>query len=472
MDAARRFWARWTGNSAAIGLIAVAGGGLVLAGWPEWGAGLAILAGLWALARARFRPDASVETRLRAALERTDVGVCLYDRDDRVVALTRAFWGPFVRLEDKNFVGRHYDDMMRAVYDAGYFPESLKGKVDFEQRIAELKRARRSGSGVPRLVEIEGRWYQLTDHLTDDGGMMTVRTDITDAKRAEIRLQEAIDAMDGGFALWDAEDRLVLVNRAFERMYGKLSKEESIGRTFSELQVQAYEAGYYPQFPNLAAFDFWLGKVVHQRRSEPGIPRQNRTSAGHWYQTIESRTADGGLATITTDITDTKQAEERLRDAIENIDSGFCLYGPDGKVVLHNAKFLEPYPELAIEGVIGRSMVENVRYLRAFGYYPEYKTEAEFEALLVRVAEFQRNPPSEPQIFEPKPGMWVQNFYHRTANGGMVTIRVDITALKRAEARLRDAIESLDSGFCLFGADGRVVMHNAKYLEPYPELKA
>src|SRR3546814_16727875 len=42
-----------------------------------------------------------------------------------------------------------------------------------------------------------------------------VRTDITALKRAEARLSGAIEGIDAGVVLWDAEDRLVLCNSRF-----------------------------------------------------------------------------------------------------------------------------------------------------------------------------------------------------------------------------------------------------------------
>ncbi len=51
-------------------------------------------------------------------------------------------------------------------------------------------------------------------------------------------------------------------------------------------------------------------------------------------------------------------------------------------------------------------------------------------------------------------------------------IAQDVTEAHKAEARLRDAIDSLRDGFVLFDRDDRVVLHNSRFLEFYPYLRA
>src|SRR3546814_6025946 len=51
----------------------------------------------------------------------------------------------------------------------------------------------------------------------------------------------------------------------------------------------------------------------------------------------------------------------------------------------------------------------------------------------------------------------------RTADGGVITVFADISDLKRAEQRLRDAIEALAEGFALYDRDGYLVMANTRF---------
>ena len=62
-------------------------------------------------------------------------------------------------------------------------------------------------------------------------------------------------------------------------------------------------------------------------------------------------------------------------------------------------------------------------------------------------------------------GRWLRFTVNPTQEGGAVDIVTDITALKEAEQRMRDAIESLAEGFALFGPDGRLITVNKRYFE-------
>src|SRR6185436_3245207 len=93
-----------------------------------------------------------------------------------------------------------------------------------EEYITErLARRRAAEPFVQRLTD--GRWVQVRQHRTRDGGLVVIRSDITGLKlrelelqRAESRLADAIEAMSDGFVLWDADDRLVMWNSAVDRL--------------------------------------------------------------------------------------------------------------------------------------------------------------------------------------------------------------------------------------------------------------
>src|SRR6185369_13220336 len=51
----------------------------------------------------------------------------------------------------------------------------------------------------------------------------------------------------------------------------------------------------------------------------------------------------------------------------------------------------------------------------------------------------------------------------------IIAIGVDVTALKQAQAQLRDAIDSINEGFCLFDPDKRLVQFNEQFRQMYPK---
>src|SRR3546814_14532778 len=89
------------------------------------------------------------------------------------------------------------------------------------------------------------------------------------------------------------------------------------------------------------------------------------------------------------------------------------------------------------------------------------KQDPNFDAqafLAVRRQEFREitgKPLDIHAVFEDKPDRWVRLTRKRTSIGGKISVFSDITDLKLAEQRLRDAIETLDEGFQIGRAAGR-----------------
>src|SRR5262249_39085863 len=86
-----------------------------------------------------------------------------------------------------------------------------------------------------------------------------------------------------------------------------------------------------------------------------------------------------------------------------------------------------------------------------------------------RVLQLHIDPPEAAQERQMTDGRWFSVVFRRTSDGGRLGIFSDVTALRAAETRLRDAIESINEGFALFDADLRYVQFNHRMLELYPK---
>jgi class 3 adenylate cyclase len=91
-----------------------------------------------------------------------------------------------------------------------------KGRTD-EWIDARLKKHRNPGE--PHLqLRSDGRWVQINERKTAEGGIVAVYTNITDIKRAEENLRQAKLAAD------QANEQVIEKNRALEALSNKLSK--------------------------------------------------------------------------------------------------------------------------------------------------------------------------------------------------------------------------------------------------------
>ena len=124
------------------------------------------------------------ESLLVAALSNVSDGVSLYDSSDRLV-LTNAHTRGHIRpIRDVMQPGTHFDDITRRFAEKFIGPQ---GSLENEAYLTERKRRRNNPDG-PFEVNLNDRWIMLRDYRTDDGGTLSLHTDITEMKRRELEL--------------------------------------------------------------------------------------------------------------------------------------------------------------------------------------------------------------------------------------------------------------------------------------------
>lgn len=126
---------------------------------------------------------------------------------------------------------------------------------------------------------------------------------------ADARLRDAIETISEAFVLWDDNNRLVLCNSKFQRLYNLPANAVTPGMTYAEVIHNAREPiirhstfhgaeGEIPTFPRDAAHSF-----------------EAQLGDGRWLQVNERRTKDGGYVSVGIDITPLKKHEEQLLES-------------------------------------------------------------------------------------------------------------------------------------------------------------
>ncbi|MBR0556330.1 PAS domain S-box protein [Ciceribacter sp. L1K23] len=118
---------------------------------------------------------------------------------------------------------------------------------------------------------------------------------------ADQRLADAIECTSEAFVLWDKNDKLVMCNAHFQKVYG-LPDDVLVPGTERALVLAAT-----------------VRPIVQRRVVDPDQSGNSRTTEvqladGRWLQINERRTRDGGLVSVGTDISQLKRNQERLRD--------------------------------------------------------------------------------------------------------------------------------------------------------------
>ncbi|HHN67830.1 MAG TPA: PAS domain S-box protein [Thermopetrobacter sp.] len=291
-----------------------------LAGWWRRARLLALAAGLTLLligalnlafnAKAAQAMEAAeslhtATTKLDAALNKGGCG--LWDWD---VARGRVFWSASMyELLGMEQTGEYlsYGDIA-----ARQHPDETPIAQLLEDM---LTGGRRSFDHRFRLRHAEGHWVWLrargalvTGQEEDAPHLVGIAIDISEQKKvsaqsreAELRLREAIEAISGPFALWDAKNRLVMCNSQFRQFHALDDDACKLGTPYEELMKSARRP------------------TVHSRTRIPGddggeeVVAEVQTAGGRWYQINERQIRDRGFVSVGTDITEVKRQQEQLQ---------------------------------------------------------------------------------------------------------------------------------------------------------------
>ncbi|MDO7835660.1 NahK/ErcS family hybrid sensor histidine kinase/response regulator [Sphingobium sp. HBC34] len=193
---------------------------------------------------------------------------------------------------------------------------------------------------------VRERTMELEDAL---GRLAKANADLAEAHAsadaAQVRLRDAIDSINEGFVLFDAEDRLVLFNDAYLGFWPDIAAQIREGLSFEE--VARLAAAHHQPLGSVVAPDRWVSDRLARHSVADGGHVQ-ALADGRWVQINELRTSEGGIVGIYTDITEVKAQDARnralelaernlvLQSTLDNLSEGVCLFDPQGRVAAWN----------------------------------------------------------------------------------------------------------------------------------------
>jgi signal transduction histidine kinase len=133
---------------------------------------------------------------------------------------------------------------------------------------------------------------------------------------AQSRLHDAIESLNGGFVLYDGDDRLVMCNQTYRGMYPQTADLNVAGTRFEDLIRADVARGQVPEA--IGREEQWLAERVRVHLSNESTSEQ-QLADGRWILVSERRTREGGVVGIRTDITARKQAELDLQKTHEEL---------------------------------------------------------------------------------------------------------------------------------------------------------
>ena len=144
------------------------------------------------------------------------------------------------------------------------------------------------------------------------------RTKLSAQRDTQRRMvQTAIETISDGFVLFDPRDRLVLCNSRYRELYPKLDDIAKTGTTFETILRAGVERGVIDTGGQSA--ETWIAERLRRHSRPEGFAEYHHGNV--WVRVSEQRTPDGSTVVVYTDISELKQRQQELEEAMQQAES-------------------------------------------------------------------------------------------------------------------------------------------------------
>ena len=226
------------------------------------------------------------------AIESISDGFVLFDKEQRIVLFNRHFKKFWDKSAYRIGVGTRLNEAKSFIEGTGLVVEKQRSG---RQRVLYRLRT--------------GRWLQVTERPTQEGGLVILYTDITELKHSETQrreqalaqktrlLQQTVDNLSQGVAMVNAQGLLELWNHRFLELCGLQPIEANC--LFAEVMDKSCTALLTPQSVTATG--------------EPLLQQEQRLEDGRMVEIRTHPLPSGGFVNTFTDITERYQHAEALR---------------------------------------------------------------------------------------------------------------------------------------------------------------
>ena len=347
---------------------------------------------------------------------------------------------------------------------------------DYERHRAAYEMA----ASIVTLLVLIAMGFTIRYQMTLNRSQEDLKKLNEEISKQNVWFDAALTHMSNGLSMFDADGRLMIWNERYVELY-RLPKEFlRQGISVREILERRKQVGNLELDPS--AYIEQLRKSLAETGNSTAT---SRFDDGRSIFVVNAAIAGGGWVGIHEDVTAQRSQEKlvaekaaelelinaRFNAALRNMSQGLCLFGPDQRVVIANARYAEIY-RLSEHQVKPGTTLRQILELRRqngtnFAIDPET-----YVSVNVKLAN---------EIQHLADGRVVSIKRQPMANGGWLTTHEDVTAEKHSEKLLAEkaaelevmntrfsaALSNMAQGLCMFDGQRRLIVWNQRFAEMY-----
>ncbi len=335
------------------------------------------------------------------------------------------------------------------------FAAGLQTALDRSERdLAATARAEGRQTESKRFAIVGGqrRALAFTHVPIESGQIVGSAVDVTDVSNAEARLQQHIDAnadtldkLATAVAIFGRDQKLTFYNRAFVRLWNLPENWLDTHPTDGEILDRLRELR---KLPEQSDYQAWKRKRLglYEQPSDGLQEEQWHIPGGKTLRVVPQPHPFGGLTFLYEDVTEKLALESSFNTltkvqsaTLDNLQEAVAVFGPDGRMKLHNAAFARMW-ELDAADLSGEPHISRIADIAAarFGEEPVWqKLVAEISSSVEQRrdwGEMERNDKTIVAVsMAPLP------------DGARLVTFADVTDRSRIENALRERAQALEA---------------------------
>lgn len=417
----------------------------------------------------------ATQTRLLSAINAYPDPFVIYDKDMQLVVCNTAYKASMSNTPEFIQPGMHVREVMEHAFDCGLLDVPPQGREAYFDRLKDPEQIPRSAENIELPGDVH---HRILRSVAENGDWVVIRLDITEiirqrrqASELHYRTVAALNAYPDPFAIYDAEERLVMWNDAFAQSVTDHPAELQVGLTSAEVRALGLENGRLTRESSAAMTRLKRDLSVSEAVS-PHTDIELRDGAHQ--RVLRSQAPNGDFVVIhmdTTELVKQRRAAEALKErmlaAISAYPAPFCIYDSASRLAVWNDRYAAALTDRPGDLYTGMPMEEAMRLGLRNGRFPAAKGREE--------AWLQQTLNSATAIKPVEDIELAGDTHHRllrskSRNGDLVVVRLDTTELVRqrrtlqeTQDRLISAINAFPDPFSIYDKDLDLALWNPAF---------